>query len=99
MKMKDKILTTVSALMILVPWTIFPLRSFDWALESPAAEILVLSYAVFMIFSGIFTVAAYAAGNVRNTLMKLCLVVNVTYAVAAAGLLFMGDFSGLFAAI
>lgn len=29
MKMKDKILTAVSALMILVPWTIFPLRSFD----------------------------------------------------------------------
>ncbi len=93
--MKNKILTAVSTIMIFAPWTILPLRRFDWAVHSPTAEILMLSYAAFMIFSGIFTIAAYAAGNVRNTLMKVCLIINVMYAVAAVCLLFMGNFSGL----
>lgn len=53
--MKEKILTAVSTLMIFIPWTILPLRTFDWALESPAAEIIIYIYAAFMVFSGIFT--------------------------------------------
>ena len=36
--MKNKILTTISTIMLFVPWTILPLRMFDWALESPVAE-------------------------------------------------------------
>lgn len=54
--MKNKILTAVSVIMMFVPWTILPLRTFDWALESPAAEIIIYSYAAFMIFSGIFSI-------------------------------------------
>ena len=46
--MKNKILTAVSTLMIFVPWTILPLRAFDWALKSPVAEIMISGYAVFM---------------------------------------------------
>ena len=37
--MKNKILTAISTIMLFVPWTILPLRTFDWALESPVAEI------------------------------------------------------------
>ncbi len=48
--MKNKILTAISTIMLFVPWTILPLRTFDWALESPVAEIMVYSYAAFMIF-------------------------------------------------
>lgn len=33
--MKNKILTAISTIMLFVPWTILPLRTFDWALESP----------------------------------------------------------------
>ena len=47
--MKNKILTAISTIMLFVPWTILPLRTFDWALESPVAEIMVYSYAAFMI--------------------------------------------------
>lgn len=54
--MKNKILTAVCVLLVVVPWTILPLRSFAWALESPVAEIMIASYAVLMIFSGAFTV-------------------------------------------
>ena len=45
--MKNKILTVISAIMLFVPWTILPLRTFGWALESPVAEILIYSYAAF----------------------------------------------------
>ena len=57
--MKNKILTIVSTIMLFVPWTILALRTFDWALESPVAEIMIACYAAFMIFGGVFTIIAY----------------------------------------
>lgn len=88
--MTNKFLNAVSVLMMLVPWTILPLRSFEWALESPVAEIMISCYAAFMIFSGIFTIYIYVKRNMRNNLMKVCLIVNGLYAVfgiAAFGLM------------
>ena len=87
--MKDKIYTAIATLMLFVPWTILPLRTFDWALQSPAAQILIYSYASFMIFSGIFSVLAYTAGNVKNKWMQLCMVINCIYAAGAAGIVGM----------
>ncbi len=87
--MKNKILTAISAIMLLIPWTILPIRSFDWALESPVAEIMIACYAAFMIFSGIFTIVSYVKAEAQNNLMKVCLVVNSLYAVAGAGFLAM----------
>ncbi len=46
--MKNKICTAIATLMLFIPWTILPLRTFDWALESPAAELIIYSYAAFM---------------------------------------------------
>ncbi len=79
--MKNKILTTISTLMLFVPWTIFPLRTFDWALQAPTAEIMITCYAVFMIFSGVFTIFAYTRAEVQHLWMKICLVINSLYAV------------------
>ena len=79
--MKNKILTIISTIMLFVPWTILPLRMFDWALKTPTAEIMITCYAAFMVFSGIFTIVSYAGSKVRNNLMKACLVVNSLYAV------------------
>lgn len=79
--MKNKILTTISTIMLFIPWTILPLRTFDWALESPVAEIMISCYAAFMIFSGVFTIISYLKEKVQNNLMKVCLVVNGLYAV------------------
>ena len=45
--MKNKILTAISTIMLFVPWTILPLRTFEWALESPVAEIMIACYATF----------------------------------------------------
>lgn len=88
--MRTKILTAVSTIMLFVPWTIIPLRMFEWALQSPTAEIMISCYAAFMIFSGIFTIVSYAGAKARNNLMKICLVVNSLYAafgIAAFGMM------------
>lgn len=87
--MKKKILIAVSVVMLFVPWTILPLRAFDWALESPAAEIIIYSYAAFMIFSGIFSILAYTRGRVKSKLMQVCVVINSIYAAGAAAIICM----------
>jgi uncharacterized membrane protein HdeD (DUF308 family) len=86
--MKNKILTALSTIMLFIPWTILPLRTFDWALEAPAAEIMIACYAAFMIFSGVFTIISYVKAKAQSNLMKVCLVVNSLYAVA--GVVFLG---------
>lgn len=85
--MKNKILTAISTIMLFIPWTIFPLRTFDWALESPAAEIIIFSYAAFMIFSGIFSILSFTKGNVKSKLMQVCVAVNSMYAVGAVAII------------
>lgn len=87
--MKNKILTVISTIMLFIPWTILPLRSNAWALESPVAEIMISCYAVFMIFSGIFTIISYVKAKAQNNLMKVCLVVNGLYAVGGVAVFAM----------
>lgn len=79
--MKNKILTAVSTIMLFIPWTILPLRTYDWALESPVAEIMISCYSAFMIFSEVFTIISYVKAKVQNNLMRVCLIVNGIYAV------------------
>lgn len=78
--MKSKALTALCAFTLLIPWTILPLRSFPWALESPTAEIMISCYAAFMIFSGLLTALIYFKAKIQHTLMKLCLMINTVYA-------------------
>lgn len=89
--MKNKILTTISTIMLFIPWTILPLRiNFQWALDY--ADIMIPCYAVFMIFSGVFTILSYVKAKAQNNLMKVCLIVNSLYAVggvAALGMMAM----------
>lgn len=82
--MKNKILTIVSTAMLFIPWTILPLRTNEWALESPTAEIMISCYAVFMIFSGLFTIVSYVKAKVQNNLMKVCLIINSLYMTGGA---------------
>ncbi|MGQ4667048.1 hypothetical protein ACUIJN_14675 [Metabacillus halosaccharovorans] len=87
--MINKILTVISTIMLFIPWTILVLRTQAWALESPVAELMISCYAAFMIFSGIFTVISYVKAKVQNNLMKLCLVVNILYAIGGAAFIGM----------
>ena len=86
--MKNKVLTTVCAIMVLVPWTILPLRiNLQWALDY--AHIMIPCYAAFMIFSAIFTVASYVKVKAQSNLMKICLVINGMYGVFGIGAIAM----------
>ena len=84
-----KLITFISVLMIFSPWTIFPLRTNPWALQSPGAEIIVYSYATFMIFSAVFTTLTYTKGQVKNKVMQIALVINDIYGFTALCLLGM----------
>lgn len=86
--MIHRLLTAICAVMALLPWTILPLRSYtQWAMDY--AHIMIPCYAAFMILSGIFTVLAYNGGGVRNTVMKVCLMLNCAYAVFGAVVIVM----------
>lgn len=85
--MKNKICTTIATIMLFVPWTILPLRTFDWALETPAAQIIVICYALLMIFSGFFTIHMYRTGRGKGLWMQICTIVCVIYAAAAVAIL------------
>lgn len=88
MLMKNKVLTMVCAIMVLIPWTILPLRiHFQWALDY--AHIMIPCYAVFMIFIAIFTITSYVKVKVQNTFMKICLVINGIYGVFGIGAIAM----------
>lgn len=87
--MKNKVLTTISTIMLFVPWSILFLRTFDWALKSPVAEIMISCYAAFMIFSGIFTVLSYTKGKVKNKWMQVCTIINGIYAVGGVAAFFL----------
>lgn len=86
--MKHNLLTGICIMMLPMPWTILYLRQFEWALESPAAEIMIAVYAVFMIFSGVFTIWAYMKQKAQKGLMKLCVMVNSLY--GAGGIAVLG---------
>lgn len=86
--MKQNLLTGTCLAMVPLPWTILYLRQFAWALESPVAEIMLAAYALFMIFSGGFTIWAYMKKGVRNGLMKVCVIVNSLY--GAGGIAVLG---------
>lgn len=88
-KIKQKAVTVLCVALLFLPWTILPLRSFSWALESPVAEVMIAGYALFMIGSGVFAAAVYWKGGVRNGWMKICLVVDGMYAAAGVAALAM----------
>lgn len=87
--MKCRLITMISLVLVFAPWTILPLRTFDWALESPTAEIMITGYAGGMILGGIFTVAGYVKARVRNGVMKVCLVLNGMYMIGGIAALSM----------
>lgn len=62
--MKTKIYTTVSTIMLFIPWGLLFLRRYDWALQMPMAKILISGCAALMIAGGVFSVIVYAKGNV-----------------------------------
>ncbi len=90
--MRNKVLTSVNLLLVFLPWTILILRMNAWALQSPAAEIIIGCYCAEMLLGGVFSVISYLKFRAQNKLMQICLVINVLYAAAA---LFLGAWIGI----
>ena len=72
--------------MLLPPFVLLFLRRWEWALESPVAEIMIYSCTAIMLLSGVFTALAYRSG-VKNRWMQVLLVVETLYAVLAVAIL------------
>ncbi|XCP84038.1 hypothetical protein ABXS75_13265 [Roseburia hominis] len=87
--MKKKLNMILCTIMLFVPWTILPLRTFDWALKTPVAQIMISCYAAFMIFSGVFTLLVYRKDDTKSKWLQLCTVVNGIYAVGGAAAFFL----------
>ena len=79
---------SMSMIMLFIPWTILILRTNDWAIESPTAEVMIISYAGFMVFSGIFTIITYLKID-RKAMMKICLLIHCLYAVIGIAAIFL----------
>ena len=84
--MKNKLCTAVSTILLLPPFVLLFLRRWEWALESPVAEIMIYSCTAIMLLSGVFTTLAYRSG-VKNRWMQVLLVVETLYAVLAVAIL------------
>ncbi len=84
--MKNKLCTAVSTILLLPPFVLLLLRRWEWALESPVAEIMIYSCTAIMLLSGVFTALAYRSG-VKNRWMQVLLVVETLYAVLAVAIL------------
>ena len=84
--MKNKLCTAVSTILLLPPFVLLFLRRWEWALESPVAEIMIYSCTAIMLLSGVFTALAYRSG-VKTRWMQVLLVVETLYAVLAVAIL------------
>ena len=84
--MKNKLCTAVSTILLLPPFVLLFLRRWEWALESPVAEIMIYSCTAIMLLSGLFTALAYRSG-VKNRWMQVLLVVETVYAGLAVAIL------------
>lgn len=94
--MKKNTVTIISTTMLFIPWTILVLRMNTWALVSPMAEIIIITYAVIMVISGLFTAIAYKKMRVKNNVMKINLVINSLYSIVAIVILGMIAVPALF---
>lgn len=87
--MREKTATVISTALMIVPWSIFVLRANQWALESPAAEIIISCYAALMIAGGIWTAIWYRKKSMPSSWTKICLMVNGLYAFVGAAVFCM----------
>lgn len=87
--MNGKWMAFVSVILVFFPWSLLALRTREWALQSPAGEILIGLYAGIMILGGIFTLWAYAGKRAQAGVMKVCTVINGIYMVCGAAALVM----------
>lgn len=77
----------VAFLLAFVPWTILLIRTQEWALKSPAAEITIGIYSVEIILAFLYCLILYTKKNHKDVLASIGLVANGLYAAGVIGLM------------
>lgn len=73
-------------LLAFVPWTILLVRTQEWALKSPAAEITIGIYSVEIILAFLYCLILYTKKNHKDAMTSIGLVVNGLYAAGVLGI-------------
>jgi hypothetical protein len=79
---KIKILSVLDLVSAVVPWTILIWRQYEFALKSPAAEIIIAAYGIYIVAAFVFSMYIYAKKKIRGTLPGIALVLNGIYLTA-----------------
>ena len=74
-------------LLAFVPWTILLVRTQEWALKSPAAEITIGIYSVEIMLAFLYCLILYTKKRHKDVLASIGLVANGLYAVGILGLI------------
>lgn len=72
-------LSVLNLILTFVPWTILILRQYDFALQSPGAEIIIAIYCVYIAAAFAFSLYLYKKKNMRDVLSGIALVLNSIY--------------------
>lgn len=86
MKKQIKPLSILVFLLMFVPWTIFVLRQYEFAMVMPNATIIIGIYCVEILVAFVLTAFVYFRKRVRDILSSIALVVNGMYAVFVIGI-------------
>ena len=78
--------SVVALLLAFVPWTILLVRTHEWALKSPAAEITIGIYSVEIILAFLYCLILYTKKNHKDAMTSIGLVVNGLYAAGVLGI-------------
>lgn len=84
-----KPLSVLNFILAFVPWTILILRQYDFALQSPAAELIIAAYCVYIAAAFVFSLILYAKKKMRDVLCGIALVLNGIYLAGTAVLVCM----------
>ena len=83
---KDNTCISSCAFTGLWPWTILLVRTHEWALKSPAAEITIGIYSVEIILAFLYCLILYTKKNHKDAMTSIGLVVNGLYAAGVLGI-------------
>lgn len=80
-KKKISAMSVISLMTVLLPWTILYVRTYDFALVSPWAEIIIGIYSLLILCFFAFSAFVYFGKKRKDVIAALALMVNGIYAV------------------
>lgn len=79
--MNERYARLIGLFFAIVPWSIVPLRSLDFATTEPIASQIILGYAVLLVLGAAVVSICFAFAERRDFAAKLLLIINCVYGV------------------